>query len=139
MKNIWKYGFTKVSRIYSDEKYRANEIDEEGAMEVNTLFNLEDKFNIEKVIDYMCKLKTKSKEIPASGRVHIKKGNLKLPEVRRMNYGDVNNEILKNATFIREDTLLIKSRDTDNILNCIHTEEWKIKNGDGNKKRIDTS
>lgn len=139
MQDIWKYGFTKVSRIYREENYRVNEIDEEGAMERNVLFNMEDKFHIDNVIDYMCKLKTKSGEIPSSGRIHIKKGKLELPEVKRMNYRDVNNEFLKDATFIREDTLLIRSRDTDNILNYIHTEEWKINSCDNKKIKDDTS
>lgn len=137
MEKIWKYGITKVSRIYREERYRANEIDEESAMDSKTLFNVEDKFHIDKVIDYMCKLKTKSGEIPSSGRLHIQKGKLKLPKVERMNYGDVNNVILKDATFIREDTLLVKNIDTDSILNCIHTEEWQLNTGD--VKEDDTS
>ena len=125
MREIWKLGYTKTNRITTDYKVWNIEIDEEKAM-LNTSNIKSEKFHIEKVIDYMCKLRTKSGEIPSNGRIHGKKGNIKPPLVKKMTYGEVNDTILKDAYLIKEDTILIKNRDNDYILNYIQSEQWIV-------------
>ncbi len=138
MRDIWRLGYTKTNRITTDYKYLEVEIDEETAM-LNTLNIPSEKFHINKVIDYMCKLRTKSGEIPSNGRIHGKKGNLMLPEVSRMSYEEANRTILKDATLIGEYTQLLKNADDDCIINYIHNEEWKLNNGADDLDGDDTS
>ena len=138
MARIWGLGLTKVSRINKEDKQIDEDINEEKSME-HTLYIPNENFNISKVIDYMCKLETKSGEIPSAGRIHIKKGKLELPKIERMIYGDANNTILKDASLVREDTLLLRNPDTEFILNYIHTEEWQLKNNTNNVRNDNTS
>ena len=138
MREIWREGFTKTSRITTNSKYLSVEIDEETAM-LNTLKIPSERFHIDKVIDYMCKLRTKSGAIPSSGRIHGKKGNLKLPEIKRMSYKEANETILKDATLIGEDTQLLKNADNDCIINYIHNEKWKLNNDVDDLDGDDTS
>lgn len=138
MRELWSWGYTKTSRITTNYKYLQVEIDEETAM-LNPLNIPCEKFHIYKVIDYMCKLRTKSGEIPSNGRIHGNKGRLKAPEVSRMLYGEANNTILKNATLIREDTQLLKNAENDYIINYIHNEEWNLNNDADDFAGYDTS
>ena len=123
MKEIWRLGYTKTSRITTVKKYWYVEIDEEKAM-LNPLNLQSEIFHIDKVIDYMCKLRTKVGEIPSNGRIHGKKGNIKPPDVKRMTYEEANDTILNEAILLNEDTTLLKNPENDYILNYIHNELW---------------
>lgn len=118
MNKIWKYGFTKVSRIKKGMISYGKEINEEKALE-SSLFISNDKFDSNKVASYMCKLKTKENNIPARGRVYGYKGKLLKPieynqRARDCQYGYL----------IAEQTVLVKNADTNSIVNRIHKQWW---------------
>lgn len=136
MQKLWGLGLTKTNRVTSADEYIHTEIDEEADM-LDTFNVPSGKFHIGKAIDYMCKLRTKSGEIPSNGRIHGKKGRLKAPKVSRMSYREASNTILKNATLIKEDTQLLKKADNDCIINYIHNEEWKLNNNDVDDLEVD--
>lgn len=138
MQKIWGLGLTKTNRVTSADEYLHTEIDEETDM-LDTFNISSGRFHIGKVIDYMCKLRTKSGEIPSNGRIHGKKGILKAPEVRKMTYREANNTILKDATLIKEDTLLLIDEEDKHIMNSIHNEEWNLNNDANDLDGDDTS
>lgn len=138
MREIWQLGFTKTNRITTDKKYLNIEIDEEKTM-LNTLNIPSEKFHIYKVIDYMCKLRTKVGEIPTNGRIHGKKGNLKQPEITRMTYKEANNTILKEAKLLYENTTLLQNPENDYILNYIHNEIYDTNTNTDDIDTDDTS
>lgn len=127
---IWKNGFTSVSRVLSGFALDYREINEEKKMEEN-FFIQNERWNINKIIDYMCKLKTKEDQIPASGRLYGIKGGLKPPTTEFRRYGDIMKETKDTHRLVNDETLLIRNTDTNCIINHIHTQtfiEHKSKN-----------
>lgn len=123
MAKIWKYGFTKTSRVVAVCEYTYKLIDEENSMK-QSLFIPNETWHIIKVIDYMCKLKTKNGKIPYKGRISGKKGNLSPPLITTAIYQDVYKTLLKDSEFLYENTLLIRNMKNNNIINYIHNENW---------------
>ena len=120
---IWKKGFTSVSRVLSGLDLDYREMNEEKKMEEN-FFIQNERWNINKIIDYMCKLKTKEGEIPASGRIYGIKGGLKPPSKRIKRYDDVMKEIKDTHRLVKDETLLIRNKETNCIINHIHTQTF---------------
>lgn len=120
---IWKNGFTSVSRVQSGLDLDYREMNEEKKMEEN-FFIQNEKWNVNKIIDYMCKLKTKEGEIPATGRLYGIKGGLKPPSKRIIRYDGVMKEIKDTHRLVKDETLLIRNKETNCIINHIHTQTF---------------
>lgn len=118
---IWGLGTVWVNSIISMYDYTSYQIDIE--KEMNTL-PFANTYSINKVIDYMCKLKSKKDVIPSKGRVYGVKGNLKQPREIIDTYKSIYERNLTQHTLINENTLLVVDMNTDNIFNSIHREIW---------------
>lgn len=121
---IWKYGSITVSRIWGGNDYIYREINEEKRLN-DDFFLMKQDHNVKNVISYMCKMKSKSGFIPASGKLYGLKGKdfLKEPAEREDIYGNFYSSIEDTHVIANEKTLLLIDEKTNNIINNIHTQK----------------
>ena len=77
-----------------------------------------------KVIDYMCKTKSKKGVFPSGAKIHGNKGKLKGPVISVMTYEEANKNILKDYKCVNSDTTLVFDDYTSEFLNCVKHEYW---------------
>lgn len=118
---IWGLGNVWVNSIISMYDYTSYQINIE--KEMNTL-PLANAHSLNKIIDYMCKLKSKKGIIPSKGHVYGIKGNLKQPDENVDNFKNICERYLTQHLLVNENTLLVRDKDTDNIYNRIHKQTW---------------
>ena len=118
IERIWNNGFVDVARItdtgikniIGGYKFQENS---NGVLKTGAT---------NKVIDYMCKTKSKD-NIPSNKKCYYKSRGIKLPTIQKMSYKEAQNVLDKNNCYlVMEKTLLIRSVNTDNILNKIKEE-----------------
>ena len=127
---IWGLGNVWINKLFSMYDYMSYEINIEKEMK-NLPFGNVHSYN--KVIDYMCKLKTKENVFPTGGKIHGKKGKLKGPVKSKMTYDEAYKDKLKNSYLFGENTLLVIDDCSNHILNSIHKEFWIKKQFNDNK------
>lgn len=120
---IWKNGFTSVSRVLSGFDLDYRQMNEEKKMEEN-FFIQNERWNIKKIIDYMCKLKTKEGYIPSNGKLYGTKGGLRMPHKEVGIYKDFIQENEKNLRITDDEMLKIIDKETNCIINHIHTQTF---------------
>lgn len=113
--NVW---INRVSPIFDNSDYEIS-IDKE--MQHLKFGNVH---SYNKVIDYMCKTKSKKGVFPSGAKIHGNKGKLKGPVISVMTYEEVCNTKLKNSRLVLPDTNLIIDDFNNKILNCIQKEYW---------------
>lgn len=131
LKRIWGYGGVHINPVSSKIDNSGYEIDIE--KEITDGFSgRTHSFN--KLVDYMCKTKSKENVIPTRGRVYGTKGNLTLPENINGTYGKFCNNELKNHTIVAENTWILEDTETGKITNKIHTQYLVEDKPNGSKK-----
>lgn len=113
--NVW---INRVSPISDNSDYEIS-IDKEMQ---HLKFGNVHSFN--KVIDYMCKTKSKEKVFPAGAKIHGNKGKLKGPIISTMICEEAHKTILKDFKCVNSDTTLVIDNDTNSLLNCVKHEYW---------------
>jgi len=116
---LWQQGLTKISHITKETQN--NDIDEANRIHYK---NLEEIFGIETVTDYMCKYNSKE-ELQDDCNVYFRSRGIVAPKVYKEKYSELKNT-LDTYIFECEETLLVKDKQTEKILNKIKTEVWKI-------------
>jgi len=122
IERIWNNGFADVAKI-TDKGikdiiggYKFQEDDNE---EVK-------KDAMNKLADYMCKTKSKD-NIPSNKKCYYKSRGIKKPTIQKMSYKEAQKVLDKNNCYlVWEKTLLIRSVNTDSILNKIKEEIYDI-------------
>lgn len=123
LKRLWNKGNVKISRITNKE---INQIlsgsdiedDEEDEKDLKN-----DNNAIMKVINYMCKTKSKE-DIPIGKKIYHHSRGIKFPNVQKMTYKEAQ-ALIENYYLISESTLLVTSCNTDKILKKIKEENYK--------------
>ena len=92
-----------------------------------------------KVIDYMCKTKSKKGVFPSGAKIHGNKGKLKGPVISMMTYKEVHQAILKNSKCVNSDTTLIFDDYTSDFLNRVKHEYWVEDTSDKPNNKDDKS
>lgn len=123
IQQLWNKGNTKTSRI---REHSSVEIDEELAIDgkVPKLFMVTEQLGIDKIIEYMTKLRTKD-NLPSGKRVYYKSKGIENPKIQKIQYKDIKDIIDAKYQLQSERTTLIKSTKTGAIVNKIKTETWK--------------
>ena len=123
VKKCWNKGWTWTVKITNE--YTDFEIDiEKIMMEPNGFLASKRYYGIDRVISYMTKYKTKE-SIPTGARAYSVSRNLEKPDEVEMSYGEFKEECnTKNYTRQDEYTSLIRSVETDSIINKVKKEEW---------------
>lgn len=122
IERIWNNGFVDVARI-TDKGIKhiigGYEFQEDDNEEIK-------KDAIIKIAEYMCKTKSKD-NIPSNKKCYYKSRGIKKPTIQKMSYKEAQ-EILSdiNACLVLEKTLLIRSANTDCILNKIKEEVYNF-------------
>lgn len=122
IERIWNNGFGDVARI-TDKGikhiiggYKFKE-DDNGEVKKDAM---------NKLAAYMCKTKSKE-QIPTGKKGYYKSRGIKKPTIQKMSYKEAQkilNDI--NGCLVLEKTLLIRSANTDSILNKIKEEVYNI-------------
>lgn len=124
IEEIWGRGFCKTSRINQNIGLKtATEINEEKYMnEVHWEEEMQN-FDIDMVIEYMTKLKTKE-QLPSHKNAYRKSKLIRFPQTRKMKYAEAKKLVTDKHQLKEEQTVLVKSNSTDAILNVVKTEKW---------------
>lgn len=130
LQRIWKLGYVWINSVISMVDYTSYQINIEKEMNTLPIANIH---SVNKVIDYMCKPKSKQGIIPRTGRIYGVKGNLKKPMEFKGFYKSIYKRHLEQRTLSTDNTLLVIDENTDNILNTIHNQTW-IKPNNNNQK-----
>ena len=117
IEKMWKKGITKTQRVYD-----GNIINDENSKE-DELQEVDVKGKVG-IADYMSKT-SQLWDIPIGEKIFTKSRNLTLPPKIEMKYGEAIENMTNDYEFDYEETNLIKSRRTDNILNVHKTERYK--------------
>lgn len=123
VEKIWQRGITRTTKI--TDKYTDFEIDEEKAMnDPNGFLGKQSSYGIDRVISYITKYNSKE-ELPTGVRAYSISRNLEKPERHKTTYAEIKKE-LDNEGYTMQDeyTSIIRSNETDNILNKIKKEKW---------------
>lgn len=123
VEKIWQRGITRTTKI--TDKYTDFEIDEEKAMnDPNGFSGKQSSYGIDRVINYITKYSSKE-ELPTGARAYSISRNLEKPERHKTTYAEIKKE-LDNEGYTMQDeyTSIIRSNETDNILNKIKKEKW---------------
>lgn len=126
---LWGQCNTKTNRITKRNIKKI--INEEESIAKNCK---EEEFGIERLINYVAKVRTKEKT-PASKKVYYKSRGIKLAETEKMIYGEIIEKIGTDYDLEYENTVLVRSIVTDKIMNKTKKEYWKDKNGNRYKNR----
>ena len=118
---LWMLGNVWINRVLATFDYTDYQINIEKEMKH---FNFSNAHSYNKIIDYMCKFKTKNGIFPNGARIYGNKGHLKGPIKSKMTYEEVCNTKLKNSRLVLPDTNLIIDDFNNKILNCIQKEFW---------------
>lgn len=123
VEKYWSKGWTWTVKI--TDKCTDFEIDIDKIMqEPNCWLAHQGFYGIERVISYMAKYKSKE-SIPSGMRAFSISRNLEKPEEVKITYGKFKEECnVNNYTRQDEYTSLIKSNETDKILNRVKKEKW---------------
>lgn len=118
IERIWNNGFVDVARI-TDKGIKdiigGYKFQESGNGELK-------KDAMDKLVDYMCKTKSKD-NIPSNKKCYYKSRGIKKPTIQKMSYKEAQKVLDKNNCYlVWEQTLLIRSDYTDSILNKIKEE-----------------
>ena len=92
-----------------------------------------------KVIDYMCKTKSKKGVFPSGSKIHGNKGKLKGPVISILTYEEAHQTILKNSKCVNSDTTLIFDDYTSDFLNRVKHEYWVEDTSDKPNNKDDKS
>lgn len=124
IEKLWNKGYTKTSRVETGSKYV--NIDEAEYIENidNIWTDNEEVLGIDRVIKYMTKTRTK-RAIPIGARCFETSRGLKSPNTRKIKYSDIYSEMREDYQLKSENTLLVKDKATDVILNKIKKENWE--------------
>lgn len=122
IEKIWGYGFTKTSRITSTPT--ANDIKEDYKMAYKD--KITEKFGIDKVINYMCKSKTKE-QIPICERCYYKSKGIKMPIPQKIRYDETRQQMGQEYKLKKQYTSLIRDAKTNGVVNKVKTEIWTKK------------
>lgn len=95
IQKLWKQGFTKVKSVG----------------------------NIDKIISYMTKFKSKIR-IAQGKNLYFKSKGIKNAVTEKMKYKDIVIELDNKYDIKRENTILVKSKKTNCIVNKVKTENW---------------
>ena len=121
LRKIWGLGGVHINSVSSEQ----DNSDEEINIEKEMLENFAPKVHgLNKLIDYMCKLKSKENVIPSRARAYGIKGNLQMPTSIYKTYKSIYNNELKNSKLKGEGTILLEDDETGKIVNTICTEIW---------------
>lgn len=123
VERYWKNGITKTTKLTT--KQIDTVINEEKRLKEQAgLFELKSEKNINKTISYITKCETKS-NLPSNCRAYVLSRNLKKPQKEKVKYEEFKKECkLEGISKKDEHTILIKSCDTDKILNRVKKEKW---------------
>lgn len=124
---IWGHGYTKTLRIKDVEQ--ENEIANCKDYGENAFDNIE---AIDKVILYMAKTRTKEK-VPVNKNLYYTSKNIERPKTEKMLYKNFKKEVEGIKERIGEETTLVISTYTDEILNKHKKEYWADKKGEDKK------
>lgn len=113
--NVW---INRVSPIFDNSDYEIS-IDKE--IEHLKFGNVH---SYNKVIDYMCKTKSKENIFPAGAKIHGNKGKLKGPIISTMTCEEAHKTILKDFKCVNSGTTLVIDNDTNTLLNYVKHEYW---------------
>ena len=121
IERIWNNGFVDVARI-TDKGIKdiigGYKFQKDGNGELK-------KDTMDKLVEYMCKPESKE-QIPANKKTYYKSRGIKFPKVDKMKYSKAQKVLDKNNCYlVVEKTLLIRSTNTDSILNKIKTEIYE--------------
>lgn len=108
IQKLWKKGITKTERIYESNKKSPINND------VNNLSN------------YMAK-KTQLTSVPRGERLYGCSNGIKKPSKKYMIYENIIKEIEPEFNFCYENTILVKSKKTDKVINSYKTEVYNKK------------
>lgn len=121
IKKIWGFGGVHINPVSSNIDNFDENIDIE--QEIASGFAPQiHSFN--RIVDYMCKLKSKENVIPTFGRAYGTKGTLRLPDVTFSTYTNIYSKHLKKCHLNSQKTILLRNADTNSIINTIHKEKW---------------
>ena len=120
IEELWGYGFTKTSRITNIKK--DNELNEEDRISFKD--KIAETFGIDKVINYMCKSKTKE-EMPSGERCYETSKGIKRPVITQVKYDEIRARMGNRYKLKSAYTRLVRNSSTDAIVNKVKTEIWK--------------
>ncbi len=116
--DLWGLGLTKIS--YISNKAETYEINEEKRLG----YVFYEEFPIFSAISYLCKCETKE-AIPRNYNAYFCSKNIKKPNKFYVEYGDIVEELESDYNLETEQTILVKNKENDKILNTIKEELWK--------------
>lgn len=122
IEEVWRYGFTKTSRITNAPKF--NDIDEDYRMVYKD--KITEKFGIDKVINYMCKKETKE-QIPSGERCYDTSRGIKRPLSVNIRYDETRQQMGQEYKLKKQYTSLIRDAKTNGVVNKVKTEIWTKK------------
>ena len=123
VEKIWQRGITRTTKI--TDEYTDFKIDEEEAIfNPNGFLGKQSSYGIDRVISYITKYNSKEK-LPTGARAYSISRNLEKPERHKTTYAEIKKE-LDNEGYTMQDeyTSIIRSNETDYILNKIKKEKW---------------
>ena len=124
IEELWGKGYCKTSRINKNNGIKtAKEINEEKYMNEVHFEEEMQNFDIDMVIAYMTKMKTKE-ELPAHKNAYSKSKMIQFPQTKKMKYAEAQKLLTDKHQLNGEKTILVKSSKTDAVLNVVKTEKW---------------
>ena len=112
-------GITETVRI---NNYSESYINVEANMHQSEKYE-DEEFGIDRLIDYLCKVRTKE-DIPKNCHCYYKSKNVKQPKTEVKKYCEVLNDLKDGYVLKKEKTTLIKSENTCKILRRVKIEKW---------------